>query len=394
MAFKTPGVYISPQDTFSTSVVEVDSAVPAFVGYTQKALSDGKSLARKPRRIASMAEYQALFGGPSDAGFILHDCMDLFFLNGGENCYIVSVGDYSAVAVGAAALTAGIDLLLMEQEPTLLVVPEAVLLDEPACAGVQQAMLVHCGEQMRNRVAVLDIRDGSKSRTDGADCVAAFRERIGDRHLSYAAAYYPWLNTAASGKPEKWLPPSAAMAGVYTRVDHTRGVWNAPAGISLAGVTAPSVAISSQEQEALNAPPETRSINAIHSFVGEGFMVWGARTLDGESPDWRYISVRRTLIMVEESCRLAMLPMVFEPNMPATWLRIKTMLEAYLNELWKRGGLLGATPADAFRVCVGLGETMTADDILEGSLRVVLQLAAARPAEFIVVTFVQQMQQT
>ena len=389
MHYKTPGVHIVEKNAFPSSVVAVETAVPAFVGYTQRADNAGNGLARQPWRIGSLAEYEHFFGDPAQARFSLHDCLALFFLNGGGPCYIVSVGDYSA-AVESDALSAGIDLLLKEQEPTLLVIPEAMLLDEPECIEVQQAMLAHCA-QMQSRMAILDVWGGWKSRSDGADCVADFRDHIGDRYLDYAAAYYPWLNTAAAGQADRLLPPGAAIAGIYTMVDNTRGVWKAPANVCLAGITSPSVVVTSQEQEDLNTSLQGKSINAIRSFGGEGVLVWGGRTLDGNSPDWRYVNVRRTMIMIEQSCKLAMRALVFEPNTANTWVTAESMLLNFLTGIWKQGGLAGATPADAFDVRIGLGETMTADDILDGILRVAVRVAVVRPAEFIQITF-QQMQ--
>ena len=190
------------------------------------------------------------------------------------------------------------------------------------------------------------------------------------------------------------LPPSAAMAGIYTMVDNSRGVWKAPANVSLSGVISPTVPISADQQEDLNVTPQGKSINAIRSFIGEGVLVWGARTLDGNSLDWRYINVRRTMIKLEESCKLAAKALVFEPNVATTWVTIKSLIQNFLTSIWKRGGLAGAVPEDAFSVHVGLGDTMTPDDILEGILRVQVFVAIVRPAEFIEITFQQQMQKS
>ncbi|HEX5793372.1 MAG TPA: phage tail sheath C-terminal domain-containing protein, partial [Rheinheimera sp.] len=137
-----------------------------------------------------------------------------------------------------------------------------------------------------------------------------------------------------------------------------------------------------------------KSVNAIRTFIGEGTLVWGARTLDGNSLDWRYISVRRTMIMLEESIRLGTKAYVFENNTASTWVTIKSMIRNFLTGIWKRGGLAGASPEDAFSVSVGLGETMTSEDILEGILRVTVMVALIRPAEFIEITFQQQMQKS
>lgn len=190
------------------------------------------------------------------------------------------------------------------------------------------------------------------------------------------------------------LPPSAAMAGVYSTVDNSRGVWKAPANVTINSVVKPSVNINDYDQEELNMPMSGKAINAIRSFPGEGLKVWGARTMDGNSQDWRYINVRRTMIYLEQSVKNAARAYVFEPNDAGTWINMKCMIENFLRSVWKRGGLAGATPEDAFEVHVGLGDTMTADDILEGILRITVLVAISRPAEFIEITFQQQMQKS
>ena len=133
------------------------------------------------------------------------------------------------------------------------------------------------------------------------------------------------------------------------------------------------------------------SINAIRYFNGQGVLVWGARTLDGNSQDWRYINVRRTVTMIEQSVKLALRSFVFAPNTQNTWVSIKSMLDNFLTNVWKEGALQGSKAADAFTVQIGLGSTMTAQDILDGYLRVSVFLAVSHPAEFIVVTVEQEL---
>lgn len=190
------------------------------------------------------------------------------------------------------------------------------------------------------------------------------------------------------------LPPSAAMAGVYTMVDNNRGVWKAPANVSVNYVDGLTEIINDGMQQNLNVPMNGKAINVIRSFPGEGIKVWGARTLDGNSQDWRYVNVRRTMLFLEESVKNAARAYVFEPNDANTWINMKCMIENFLRSVWKRGGLAGATPEDAFEVHVGLGDTMTGDDILEGILRITVLVAISRPAEFIEITFQQQMQKS
>ncbi len=211
--------------------------------------------------------------------------------------------------------------------------------------------------------------------------------------LSVTCPLYTNIMTAIRVKVNL-LPPSAGMAGIYSSVDNSRGVWKAPANVSMNAVISPSVEITHAEQEDLNVTTAGKSINAIRTFIGEGTLVWGARTLDGNSLDWRYINVRRTMIMLEESIKLATKAYVFEPNVKNTWVTIKSMISNFLTGIWKRGGLAGASPEDAFGVFVGLGETMTPEDILEGRLNVTVLVAISRPAEFIEITFQQQLQKS
>lgn len=190
------------------------------------------------------------------------------------------------------------------------------------------------------------------------------------------------------------LPPSAAMAGLYTMVDNTRGVWKAPANVSVNYVNSPQETIDNAQQEDLNMPMNGKAVNAIRTFPGEGIKVWGARTLDGNSQDWKYVNVRRTMMFLEESVKNAAKAYVFEPNVAATWMNVRSMIDNFLRGVWKRGGLAGSTPEDAYEIHVGLGDTMTANDILDGIMRITVLVAITRPAEFIEITFQQQMQKS
>jgi phage tail sheath protein FI len=188
------------------------------------------------------------------------------------------------------------------------------------------------------------------------------------------------------------LPPSPAMAGIYTYIDATRGVWNAPANISLTSVVRPSFKVDDGQQADLNMPTNGMAINAIREFTGRGTLVWGARTLDGNSNDYRYIQVRRTLIYMEQSIKNALNAFVFAANDGNTWVTITALVSNFLSDLWSRGGLMGAKATDAFDVQCSLGSTMTPTDILQGYMIVQVRVQLLRPAEFIELTFKQKMQ--
>jgi phage tail sheath protein FI len=184
------------------------------------------------------------------------------------------------------------------------------------------------------------------------------------------------------------------MAGVFAMVDSSINVAKSPANISLGSVVAPVVSITSDDQEELNLPLNGKAVNAIRSFLGKGVLVWGARTLDGNSQDWRYVSVRRTMTYLEQSIKFAAEAYVFEPNNATTWSTLKATVSNFLVNQWQSGLLAGQSPTDAFEVTIGLGSTMTPNDILDGVLRMSVKVAITRPAEFIVITFEQQQQKS
>jgi len=276
-------------------------------------------------------------------------------------------------------------------------------------------------ELMKDRFVIMDVL--------GDDVI--FREEVIASGLKYGAAYHPKLKTvlsydfdetnvlvtgafgistlaglkftnsdfyhqakAAIESKRVVLGPSSTMAGVYAKVDSTSGVWKSPANLGLNFVEAPTEKISDRQQDALNVDPTSgKSINAIRTFTQKGNLVWGARTLDGNSNEWRYISVRRFFNMVEESVKKATERFVFEPNTANTWIRVQTMIENFLNQQWQDGALAGSKPEEAYYVSVGLNKTMSAQDILEGRMNIEIGMAAVRPAEFIVLRFSHKLQE-
>ncbi len=193
------------------------------------------------------------------------------------------------------------------------------------------------------------------------------------------------------GQKQIIMPPSSVMAGIYAKVDADRGVWKAPANVSINRVSGPADKLTLSENDSFNVHPTGKSINVIRAFTGKGTLVWGARTLDGNSNEWRYISVRRFFSMVEESTKKASGQFVFESNDANTWVKVKAMIENFLILQWRAGALMGAKPEEAFFVKIGLGATMTQQDVLEGRMIVEIGMAVVRPAEFIILRFSHKM---
>jgi uncharacterized protein len=475
VSYKTPGVYVEEISTLPPSVADVDTAIPAFIGYTQKATdANPGDLVLKPTRIESLVEYETYFGlaQPEEAvtvsvtittsgaavtsqkavaglteahrsKHIMHYALQMFFANGGGPCYVVSVGPYKAVAAPLveSELSAGLDAIKKEDEPTLIVFPEAQSLKIADFKTLHDGALAQCAD-LGDRFVIMDVNGDTESMSDpGANLLTGignFRTNgIGINNLKYGAAYAPNLATvlnfnfiesktqvtittngsaatpvtldslsttnnavytlaqAAVASLPCNLPPSSTIAGIYAAVDASRGVWKAPANVSVTAVIAPIIQFTNVEQDQMNVDTVAgKSVNAIRPFIGQGTLVWGARTLAGNDNEWRYVSVRRFFIFVEESVKRATRQFVFEPNDANTWLKVQGMIENFLMTLWRQGALQGVKPEQAFYVAVGLGKTMTALDILEGRMIVEIGMAAVRPAEFIILRFSHLMAQS
>ncbi|MDB4918388.1 phage tail sheath C-terminal domain-containing protein [Mucilaginibacter sp.] len=540
--YYTPGVYVEEISTLPPSVVEGSTAIPAFLGYTKKTEYNGTDRKLVPTRISTMLEFLQYFGGPptsvvsakakvisatqtifdgitdyKSSIYKLYYSLDLFFKNGGNYCYIVSLGVYSsATEFENDDFEEGLKSLEKEDEPTLIVMPDACGLSQVNYYAICQEALAQC-QRLKNRFCILDVRPAD---VETADAVEIFRDHIGAENLQYGAAYFPFLKTsispvvddinitvkglsgtgdsggtkkdtdkakaaeakakataeaaatataaaaaaaataAADVTPEATaaaevaaaaaieataaavtaaaeakaaaaatetttgdvtlytvktkytglysairnelnspkykvvLPASAAIAGVYASVDRDRGVWKAPANVGLNSVIEPVTKITVAEQDKLNVHADGgKSINAIRSFTGKGIIVWGARTLAGNDNEWRYVSVRRLFNLIEDSASKATFFAVFEPNDATTWLKVQSMIDSYLYSLWQQGALAGSTAKAAYFVKVGLGSTMTTQDILEGRMIIEIGVAAVRPAEFIILRFSHKLQE-
>ena len=471
--YKTPGVYVKEISKLPPSVAQVETAIPAFIGFTEKAEKGGVGLVGKPTRIKSLNEYEDIFGSinPSrtngtgtvtniridvsveiDGGVIkriipvlnsastvfhMYHSLQFFFANGGGPCYVVSAETTDVVDLSnaAAIIEGAVDSLRYEDEPTLIVLPDAHLVTTDSdYYNMYNRSLVQSADLV-DRFTIIDIKTPEAPNDDPVDVM----RNAALRNLKYGAAYYPALKTTfnhpyddesvnvsesvdggaltpAAGfnaadlnlgdleynavkeeirkQIKVELPPSSAIAGIYARVDNDRGVWKAPANVTVSSVAQPTLKISDEDQKNLNVDTTAgKSVNAIRFFSGKGTLVWGARTLAGNDNEWRYVSVRRFYNMVEESVKKSSSWVVFEPNDARTWTKVKSMIVNYLTTLWRKGALAGPTPESAFFVKVGLGETMTSLDILEGRMNIEIGMAVVRPAEFIILKFSHKLQE-
>lgn len=488
--YKLPGVYIAEVSTAPPPVTGVETAVPAFIGFTEKTVDEnGASLINSPVRINSLQEYERLFGRApaqplrinitqrrqlssgrtldvnvafdgaqtSIPDFLLYYSLQLFFANGGRSCLVVSIGDTADTDYDSGLFKAAIAMLEEQDEPTLYVFPDACshraghTATDADVGSIVTAALVSCARR-GDRFAIVDVRNAIPGGPDNNAAVdACFRHHVpfGNDVAKYGAAYFPYLETsialltsdarisisrhdlidiAADGSETRHtghvgpgttladainaepgiyqavrafirtnatvtLPPSGAVAGIYSSTDESRGVWKAPANVSLAQVIRPALTITNEFNADLNVDPVSgKSINAIRAFTGKGTLVWGARTLAGNDSEWRYVPVRRFISFVEKSVKAATTGLVSRPNDASTWTAVRAMIEEFLIRQWRAGALAGAKPEHAFYVRVGLGQTMSEEDIRRGRMIVEMGLAPLRPAEFIVLRIQLQIQ--
>lgn len=477
-SFKKPGVYIKEITKLPPSIAQVETAIPAFIGYTEK-LQNGAQK-NSPKRIRSILEYEHFFGKslaevfelkitttiqsgvtatvavvlnsgvPENEDliptYLMYYGLRLFFTNGGGSCYIVSCGlQNDNRMIAKEDVKTAVDVLDHQDEVTLITSPDATRLDDfDYTSNFANPVLKQC-LKLRDRFGVFDVI-GAYNINNAKNDVQSFRNNISSipGEIKYGAAYLPYLQTAinlifdesqvtiknhveindgtTSSAPGylvgkalndplvlsnksvyqaiiKYLkrlyavmPPASAIAGIYAQTDSKRGVWKAPANLSLSNVISPAFKISSHFNASLNVDNLTgKSINAIRAFAGRGTLVWGARTLAGNDNEWRYVSVVRFFNMVEESVKKTIVGFVFEPNDNSLWTKVKSVINNFLTTLWRNGAMAGSKSDDAFYVKVGLGETMTTNDIRNNKMIIEIGMAVVRPAEFVIFRIIQNM---
>ncbi|TKB25870.1 phage tail sheath family protein [Desulfopila sp. IMCC35006] len=256
------------------------------------------------------------------------------------------------------------------------------------------AALAHC-ESMGNRMVIVD--PPATTVLDQGATVDA----LGLPSSTYSVLYYPWLKVSnpmyhAEKNPTAAknvdVAPSAFAAGIWSKTDSKRGVWKAPAGMAtgllgVAGVTGPDFVVEDGEQDQLN----NRGVNCIRKMPGAGLVVWGSRTLATKAdPEWRYVPVRRTAIMIERSIFEGIHWAVFEPNDHRLWSSLRANIGNFMNGLFRSGAFQGEKASDAYFVRCGLGDTMTQGDIDAGQVIVIVGFAPLKPAEFVIVRIQQK----
>lgn len=240
--------------------------------------------------------------------------------------------------------------------------------------AIQDAMITHC-QKVRYRFALLDTPQGLN-----AQQAKEWREYL-NFDSSFAAMYYPWIKVAdLSDSPavSKMVPPSGHVVGVYNRTDSERGVHKAPANEIVRGAIDLEIYLTRGEQDVLNPI----GVNCIRTFPGRGIRIWGARTLSSDVA-WRYINVRRLFIFVEHSMDNGLQWVVFEPNDPDLWARVRRDVTNFLRNVWRGGALFGTSEDQAFYV--RCDEDLNPSEVRDlGMLIIEAGMCPVKPAEFVI----------
>lgn len=315
------------------------------------------------RLCTNFTEFKVAFGDFSEnpGHNTLSHAVYGFFRNGGTRCYVAWVTGHVAIP----------DVLeRFEAIDEIAIVAAPGVTDKTALGEV----IGHCW-RMGDRFAVIDAEETItlEQLKPGSDKLPG--------NSDYAALYHPWIQVFDPvAKSLIYVPPSGHIAGIYARVDDRRGVHKAPANEPILGAVGLRQEISRVKQEPLNDV----GVNCIRNLNGN-IRVWGARTLGAgkDNPDFKYINIRRQFLYLRESIDEGTQWVVFEPNSPELWARIRRNLTAFLTNEWRKGALLGTTPQEAFFVKCD-AENNPFDTRALGQVIAEIGVSIINPAEFVI----------
>lgn len=391
--YSHPGVYVEEVPSAVRPIAGVGTSTAGFIGVAAdiKGPWDATKKAGMPLRpdeepyvqaeplipqpINSWTDFTQAFGDLQPANQFLAHAVYGFFNNGGSRCWVTRLPAARGTGFATSldqALRAfeGIDEIAIVAAPLPPDTAAEVL------TSVQTKVVEHC-ENMQDRVAILDSGDTASG---VAAVTLATVGRPAQRPKGYGAFYFPWIEVTdplGDAGAVIVVPPSGHLAGVYARSDAERGVHKAPANEVLRGALGVRYQVSKILQDELNPA----GVNCIRSFGGS-IKVYGARTLASDS-EWTYINVRRLVNFLRESIDEGTQWVVFEPNAPELWSRIRRNVGAFLNGVWASGALLGATADQAYYV--RCDETTNPPEVREpGQVVTEIGVAIVRPAEFVI----------
>jgi len=374
--YLSPGVYVEEVRGGPKPIGMVGTRTAGFLGPAPKA----NALPNEPKALNNWSEFERHFGGEGTKATVLSRAVYGFYNNGGGRCFVVNTA--KGGIAGDPDKRTGVEALRAIDEIAMVAAPGAT------DAASYEALLSFC-ESRGDCFAILDAPEEANKNPEGLKEVASAGGATGDvaaakgmrpRRSAYGAVYFPWIEVT---DPETGgtvaQPPSGHLAGVYARTDAERGVHKAPANTRIRGALDLGYRVTEDEQGELNR----LGVNCIRFFSDAGILIWGARTLDGEASEKRYISVARLILAIKESIQEGTRWVVFEPNDELTWGLVRRDVTNFLTGLWRTGALKGSTAEQAFFVKCD-AETNPQDVVDRGELVTEIGICPVKPAEFII----------
>ncbi len=385
--YLAPGVFVEEVPSAVKPIAGVGTSTAAFVGLSANIASDNmpakpaggnytQAAALDPEPLNSWDEFKQKYGDFQAANQYLAHAVYGFFNNGGTRCWVNRVTTLDDI-------DDAIDQLESIDEIAIVAAPLPPDTAQTALNAIQDKLVSHC-QNMEDRVAILDCaRDiTGDNLVISTDSTGIWRPAANPK--GYGAFYFPWIEVADPLQPAGTrisVPPSGHLAGIYARSDAQRGVHKAPANEVILGALGVHYRVSKILQGSLNP----QGVNCIRPFDGT-VKVWGARSLASDpagDPEWQYVNVRRLFNFLRESIDQGTQWVVFEPNSPELWAKIRRNITAFLTTVWASGALFGNTAAEAF--FVRCDETTNPPEVRElGQVVTEIGVAVVKPAEFVV----------
>jgi phage tail sheath protein FI len=365
------------QSPFGTEAYTDLSMHPASPQFIERVVSSKSSLITVRRLVSSSPS-------PLD---MPEDCDDCRLEGGDDNIDDLSVDDFVGIA-GAFGERTGLCAFELVPDVDLLAAPDCLWLFRrnrgrqgmgfstlKDVEVLHEAMISQC-ERMQNRFAILS--------SPFPDDITRTREYRLLFDTNFAALYFPWVVIEKGGQKIE-VPPCGHVAGIMARCDDAFGVFRSPANEVLEHAQDLTMVLHDEDLGMLNA----EGICCLKSASARGLRVFGARVMTSD-PQYRYLSVRRTMNALRRAIEEYLQWVVFEPNMPSLWKTITRHITGFLTDLWRNGYFAGATPEEAFYVKCD-DETNPPEERDAGRLHVEVGVAPVRPAEFMMVRLAQEM---
>ena len=265
-----------------------------------------------------------------------------------------------------------ISVLENKEEYVFNVISAPGLIYEFSNHKTQLDSIISLTETRGDSIAIVDL-------VNYGDTVTNATTQAGLLNSSYAASYWPWLQTQSATGRAEWIPASVVIPGVYAFTDNSSAPWFAPAGLVRGGITGVIQAerrLTRTQRDSLY----NGKVNPIASFPGQGISVFGQKTLQTKASALDRVNVRRLLIELKKFIGDQARTLVFEQNTITTRNRFLASVNPYLESVVQRQGLF------AYRVVMD-DSNNTADVVDRNQLIGQIFIQPAKTAEFVVLDF-------